>query len=81
MVGTPMKTSSLIFATLLPFFIAACDSNPSTEERIESGAEKIAEGLKEVGEATREAARETGEKVSDAAEEARREIHERTAPE
>lgn len=76
-----MKTPLVISALILPLLFTACKSDQPTEEQVESGVEKISEGLKDVGTATREAARDTGEKISDAAKDVKQEIHERTAPE
>lgn len=76
-----MKIPLLILASILPILFTSCNSEKSTDGRMESGAEKISEGLKDVGTATHDAARETGENISDAAKDVKQEIHERTAPE
>lgn len=48
---TIMKTKLLIPALALPLFLAACDSKETATEKMNAGADKISEGVKEMADA------------------------------
>ena len=62
-----MKTKVLIPMLALPFLFAACKPKETVTEKMDAGAEKVAEGVKEMATAAGEEAAKAKEAVAEAA--------------
>lgn len=68
-----MKAIIAVTAIALPLALAACDRQKPVNKEMHSGAEKVADGVKEMSHAA-------GQKLEAAGEKAKEKIHEATAP-
>jgi hypothetical protein len=68
-----MKAILAATSIALPLALAACDHRKTTDREMHSGAEKVADGVKEMSHAA-------GQKLEAAGEKAKEKIHEATAP-
>ena len=63
---TTMKKPIWISILAIPFLFVACQPKETVKEKMDAGAEKVAEGVKEMADAAGQEAAKAGEKVKDA---------------